>query len=65
MENNKKVKVKIEIIFDDYSSFKMHMGAVREKVNAFLKNPTERDLAEGSEASAWSSHSFTIEEIPS
>lgn len=63
MENGKKIKVKIEIIFDDYASFRMHMGAVRERVNQFLKNPTERDLAEGSESSAWSSHSFTIEQI--
>ena len=63
-KDKKKVKVSIEITFEDYADFKLHYGMVREKINAFLKNPTDRDLSEGSESSAWSNHKFTIEEIP-
>lgn len=62
MPDNKKVKVKIEVVFDDYISFKTHLALVRDRVNMFLKNPTDRDLSAGSEETAWSSHSFSIEE---
>jgi hypothetical protein len=56
----KKTTVTVSITFEDDKDFKMHMGIVREKVNAFLKHPQE-DLKSGEEITGWSSHTYSIE----
>lgn len=59
--SNKKIKVTIEIVFEDEKDFKLHMGMIRERVNTLLRNPDAELSSEYD--SGWSSHKFSIDQI--
>ncbi len=59
-----KTKVKIEITFEDYSDYKMHLALINKSVKHVLDHPelqSEGDVVGDNISTAYSSHKFSVE----
>ncbi len=54
-----KLKISIEIEFEDMNDYQMHLSIIKARLNQYVKHGTE-SMKEGVEETGWSNHKYCI-----